>query len=120
MVVHARLHRADQADVVGDAGQPGQQFAKRLRTAAPDDLAGQIKLGWRIAFGGSPSEKQIAESLSFVAEQTQELTPAVPAPPPAKPAAGAPVPPAPPTPAERALANYCQALLSANGFLYVD
>jgi len=96
------------------------EFARRLRTAAPDDLPAQIKLGWRIAFGGSPSDRQIAESLAFVAEQTQELSAAAPAPPAAKPAAGIPAPPSPPTPAERALACYCQALLSANGFLYVD
>src|SRR5688572_10188491 len=63
------------------------EFAKRLQTAAPDDLAGQIKLGWRIAFGGSPSEKQVAESLTFVAEQTEELTATVPASPATKPAA---------------------------------
>jgi hypothetical protein len=91
-----------------------EEFARRLRTAAPDDPAGQIKLGWRIAFGRTPSDAQVAETLEFVAEQTKELSAAAPA---AKPPAGTP---APPTPAERALASYCQALLSSNGFLYVD
>ena len=93
-----------------------EAFARRLRAAAPDDLSAQLRLGWHSAFGHPPTEAQLAEAAAFVREQTATLRPGG-APMSAKPAAGAA---GPPTAEETALASYCQALLSANGFLYVD
>ena len=79
------------------------EFAKRLRAAAPDDLHAQLREGARLAFGQAPSEAEVNEAAEFVKAQTAALAPV------AKAAA-----------AEQALACYCQALLSANQFLYVD
>ncbi|MGC3966966.1 MAG: DUF1553 domain-containing protein [Pirellulales bacterium] len=79
------------------------EFAKRLRAAAPDDVAAQVRSGARSAFGTAPNEADVAEAVEFVKAQTAALAPV------AKAAA-----------AEQALACYCQALLSANEFLYVD
>lgn len=79
------------------------EFAKRLRTAAPDDLHAQLREGARWAFGQAPSESELREAAEFVKAQTAALAPV------GKAAA-----------AEQALACYCQALLSANQFLYVD
>ncbi|MBN8628350.1 MAG: DUF1549 domain-containing protein [Planctomycetes bacterium] len=79
------------------------EFAKRLRAAAPDDLASQVRSGAALAFGVRPSEADVSEAIEFVKAQTAALESV------AKAAA-----------AEQALACYCQALLSANKFLYVD
>ncbi|MBA4020514.1 MAG: hypothetical protein C0483_25415 [Pirellula sp.] len=79
------------------------EFAKRLRAAAPEDLPAQLREGARLAFGHAPSESELREAAEFVKAQTAALAPV------AKAAA-----------AEQALACYCQALLSANQFLYVD
>ncbi|MCE9604673.1 MAG: DUF1549 domain-containing protein [Planctomycetia bacterium] len=96
-------------------------FARRLQTAAPDDLAAQVKFGWLAAFGVAPTNAQLQEAVAFVKAQLSQFSIAAAA----APKAGAK--PAPvvepvrvPSPSERALASYCQALLSANGFLYVD
>lgn len=92
-----------------------EAFAARLQKAAPDDVPAQLKLGWRLAFGQSPTAGELDDAVAFVREQIVTLRTTMP--PPAKPAAGAQ--PAP-TPESRALASFCQALLSANNFLYVD
>lgn len=86
-------------------------FAKSVQTAAPDDLAVQIKLAWQRAFAREPSEAQLQAGLAFLAAQTAEWEAATPA-----KADKAPAVPA----VQRAFAGYCQALLSSNMFLYVD
>ena len=77
-------------------------MAERLQAAAKDDLDAQLTTGWHHAFGRAarPSSFPSRASLSTVKppsskaqRQDPELT---------------------------ALANYCQALMSANKFVYVE
>ena len=78
-------------------------MAERLRKLATDDLDGQLAAGWEHALGHKPTGAELSRSREFVNKQTTlfkgredkqpELT---------------------------ALANYCQALMSANRFVYVD
>lgn len=101
-------------------------FASRLQHDAGPDLREQVVLGWKLAFGQTPSEVQIAESLAFLGEQTNYFVRHAPASkekPPAKPAKGK----AAKTPANAeldpqtlALSTFCQTLISSNGFLYID
>ena len=86
------------------------RFAARLRGLAGDDPAAQISKGWWIALGRAPTPDQLASSLRFVAEQTQQIAARIPA---DQVASELPA-------AEQALASFCQALLSSNAFLYVD
>lgn len=92
-------------------------FAKRLRTASPDDLHGQLKLAWQLAYGRTPNDAELREAAAFIKTQISQFPPVDAAA--VKKAAAAKQPP-PPTPDERAMASFCQALLSSNGFLYVD
>jgi hypothetical protein len=73
-------------------------FAKRVQKEAGKDVRAQVARAWRLAFAGEPTAGDVDQAAAFVREQTirfngQEL---------------------------RALTSYCQALLSANQFLYVD
>jgi len=124
-------------------------FAKRLSAAEPNEVPKQISLGWLSAFGSTATDAQLKEALEFVKSQTAQFsTPAaVKLAKELATAAGTKATNAaiqaaadkkatPPTaeekakimaeagrvpkPEERALASFCQALLSANGFLYVD
>ena len=88
--------------------EQAEAFAKRLRAAAPDDLAAQLRLGARLTTGRRLDDAEVAEAAEFVKAQAAAL-------------AGVKQPGATKTtPDELALASYCQALLSANEFLYVD
>ena len=82
------------------------RFARRLREGTGDDIAAQVTKAWWIAYGRAPSAPQLASSLSFIADQLNQI-------------------PAPQQPnelpiAERALASFCQALFSSNSFVYID
>jgi len=78
-------------------------MASRLQVLSKDDLDAQLTTGWEHAFGHAATPKQLSQSREFVHRQTAlfkerkdknpELT---------------------------ALANYCQALMSANKFVYVE
>ena len=78
-------------------------MAERLRKLATDDLDGQLTAGWEHALGHKPTGAELSRSREFVHKQTtlfkdredkqSELT---------------------------ALASYCQALMSANRFVYVN
>lgn len=76
-------------------------FARRVEKEAGADARAQVAHGWRLAFGREASAEEIADATTFVREQTIRYQ-------------------GRPNPAGQALTNYCQALLSANGFLYVD
>jgi len=89
------------------------EFARRVRAEAGSDPAARAKLAWAIAFGTSPSEKDVAELTAFLADQQRDFETAKPA---ATPAKGAPRE----DPSLQAMATLCQALWSANGFLYID
>jgi hypothetical protein len=62
-----------------------------------------------LAFAPEPSEKQVGEALAFLTEQTAYFR--------GNPPKGDKQPT---TPELRALAIFCQALLSSNRLLYVD
>ena len=78
-------------------------FAVRLVKESPD-VKGQVIRGWQLACGASPSEAEVQSALTFLKEQGERFR-AVPA---------------KEDPQRRALASFCQALLSSNRFLYVD
>ena len=78
-------------------------MAERLQVNAKEDLDGQLTTGWHHAFGRATTPEQLSRSREFVHRQTalfkerQDKTPEL-----------------------TALANYCQALMSANKFVYVE
>jgi mono/diheme cytochrome c family protein len=86
-----------------------EAFAARLRNEAGEEPKEQVMRAWRLLFAAEPSEKQVREALAFLTDQTALFR--------ANPSKTDKSPPAPEV---RALAVFCQALLSANRFLYVD
>jgi mono/diheme cytochrome c family protein len=98
--------------------QLSERFAARVQKDAGPDGKAQVLRAWRLAFGREPSETQVREAVAFLDAQTA-LFKATPEKPPEKPKDGKPAP-EPPSPELRALTLWCQALLSANRFLYVD
>ncbi len=82
-----------------------QSMAVRLIADRPDRPVDQLRWGWELALGRSPTANQLARAGEFLQMQTKtfaERTPAVT------------------EPHQAALATYCQALLSSNGFLYIE
>ncbi len=77
--------------------QQAEILATRIRTASPE-LPGQVTLAWRTVFGRTPTEAELQEGVQF-------LTPSAEA---------------QPEIAIASLNHFCQALLSSNGFLYVE
>jgi hypothetical protein len=95
------------------------RFAQRLQKEASDDRARQVTLAWQLAFSRSPTELELNDALGFLTIQidhlkaTGETKVAEKKDEKAKPATK-------PAPELQALTDFCQALLSANEFLYVD
>jgi mono/diheme cytochrome c family protein len=83
-------------------------FAERVRREAGADRRNQAARAWRLAFGREPTPREIDDAAAFLGEQASTFRETQ------KQTAGQP------GPEQRALASYCQALLSANAFLYVD
>jgi len=107
------------------------KFAERARSEAGTEPAHQIQRAWQLAFSRPPSAQEILQAESFLARQIDYLRAqeqSAVAQPPKEPEQakakmdrkdGKPAPAR--IPAEtQALRNLCQALLSANEFLYVD
>jgi len=105
--------------------QQAGKFAERLRQDAGDDFCQQISRAWQLAFARPASENEIDLSLNFLAQQIKQLQ--------AQQEKSAPQPPdknekkdskkEPPKkldPQLQALTDFCQSLLTANEFLYVD
>ena len=91
------------------------EFAKRVQVEAGTSLTEQVRYAWRLAFARSPSDQELKESLTYLRTQTGFFTknPVTVADPKSKKKL--------PRPAEEvALASFCQLLLGANEFLYVD
>ena len=98
------------------------RFARRLHSEAGDDRASQVARAWQLVFSRSPTEAELAEALEFLSGQVDHLK--------AKAAVekkdekpkkdDKAKPAAKPLPEVQALTDLCQALLSANEFLYVD
>lgn len=87
-------------------------LAGRVRQGAGPDAVQQVTYAWRLAFGLDPTDGEIKDAVAFLSEQTATLQQL----PTAKPGVCA----KPVDPKLRALASLCQALVSGNGFLYVD
>ena len=105
------------------------RFAQRLQKEFGDDRAGQITRGWQLAFSRSPTEPELTDALSFLSRQAdhlkttgeQEASETKDVKKDEKPKKDEKAMPAPkPAPELQALTDLCQALLSANEFLYVD
>ncbi len=77
-------------------------FAARVRQEA-GDIRAQVARAWKLAFAAEPAALDIERGVAFVNQQTELFKAQKTA-----------------EPASQALANYCQALLSSNRFLYVD
>ena len=98
-------------------------FAQRLQNETGDDRAGQIARAWQLAFSRSPTDSERTDALAFLSRQTdhlktireEERVETKDAKKNDKPKITAK-----PAPELQALTNLCQALLSANEFLYVD
>jgi hypothetical protein len=97
------------------------RFAARLETDAGPDRTAQVRRAWQLAFQRPPTAAEQTEALAFVERQLAYLAslPPPPADDKAKKDDKAKAEPKP-TPERQALTNLCQALLSANEFLYVD
>ncbi|MBT6155596.1 MAG: DUF1553 domain-containing protein [Planctomycetaceae bacterium] len=84
-----------------------QHFAQRLIDKAGPKTADQIKLAWKLAFSTEPAAADIAAGEQFVELQRTTIREQSPK---ANDA----------TIQQRAMATFCQVLLSSNRFLYVD
>jgi hypothetical protein len=78
-------------------------MAERLQKLAPKDPDGQLVAGWEHALGHEPTGAELSRAREFVKKQTALFKERKNK-----------------TPELTALANYCQALMSANRFVYVD
>jgi hypothetical protein len=95
------------------------RFAQRLQKEAADDPTRQATLAWQLAFSRTPTGQELADALDLLSRQVEHLK---------KIAEGKPAEKkdeknkgtAKPAPEVQALTDLCQALLSANEFLYVD
>ena len=76
-------------------------FARRLEREAPPDPRHRARLALELATGHAPSDVELRASLAFIEEQSRAYEPAENASP-------------------RAWIDFCQMLLSSNGFLYVE
>jgi hypothetical protein len=96
------------------------RFASRLQREAGEDPARRVDRAWQLAFNRSPTEQESADARELLSRQVEYLKNVAEKKdePPKKDGKTKPVPK--PTPELQALTNLCQALLSANEFLYVD
>src|SRR5262245_4252660 len=86
------------------------ELAARIEREAGNDPSARVARAWHLVFGRQPTAGQVQAGVVFLAGQAE----AAAALPPADPKTSAP------EPARTALANLCHALISSNGFLYVD
>jgi mono/diheme cytochrome c family protein len=103
------------------ATQQAEAFAARVTKEAGADVKDRAKRAWKLAYLREPTEKELAGALAFLTRMEgafcqQPATPAVSP----KKGAKAPEPPKSLSAEQRALAAFCQALLSSNRFLYVE
>ncbi len=91
-------------------------FAERLLAEFPGNARGQIARAWRLVYGAVPKEEEVSRSLIYLAEQTEQIRARLATLPPKKDKTAE----AERKPEILALASFCQALVSANRFLYVD
>lgn len=82
-------------------------FARRLQREAGSNARDRIVRAWLLAFGRKPTDVETADAEAFLARQASAARATTPA------ADAASVD-------HQALASFCQALFSANEFLYID
>ena len=87
--------------------QYSERFARRLQAEAPGSVKEQLLLGWQLALGRAPLEKELATAEKFLAMQQQELQDSSEE----KEAAVLQL---------QALASFCQVLISSSRFVYVE
>ena len=96
------------------------RFAQRLHAEAADDRVREVARAWQLAFSRNPTVSELADALEFLSRQVDHLQTAVEETD-EKAKKNEKNKPAPKPPPElQALTDLCQALLSANEFLYVD
>jgi hypothetical protein len=103
------------------------QLARQVQRQAGDSVDDQLRLAWRIALAHEPSEQDLSEAKEFLLAQARHFAVGVSD---GGQAAGADQSgEEPPGEAEeesqaaghlQALASFCHALFSSNGFLYID
>jgi len=92
-------------------------FAERVTKEAGDSTdESKVARAWLLAFSRRPDSAELADALAFLAKQRTHF--AANAPTEAKVAKGKEPPPA--NADDHALTSLCQALLTANRFLYVE
>ena len=94
-----------------------QHLAGRLRRESPGDVRAQITRAWRLLYGAAPTDGELRDNLTFLAEQAESIRARAAA---TADAAKKDQPPAPPDIQLQTLASLCQVLMSGNRFLYVD
>src|SRR5437667_10640787 len=110
---------------------PSARFAQRIQKECADDRAAQVARAWQLAFSRTPTKQESTEALEFLSRQVSQLKTAVD-----KEATETKAekkdekktekkdektkPVTKPAPELQAPTELCQALLSANEFLYVD
>ena len=82
-----------------------EELARRVRGEASDNPAARFGLSWRLVFGRGPSDTEERAGLKFLEDETAAVRLASPK---------------DSEPALTALSHLCHALVSSNGFLYVD
>jgi hypothetical protein len=93
-----------------------RHFAERVRRDSGTDATRQVVRAWQLAFAREPTDDEAKQATALVVEQADRFRAvAEPAEKPASSNAAAK-----PDAQVQALALLCQALLSANEFLYVD
>jgi hypothetical protein len=78
-------------------------FAQRLLPRADKSPAEAVRVGYRLALGRLPADDELADTMTFLREQTEGYRSG------GKPNA-----------LELALADFCQALMSLNEFVFID
>lgn len=86
------------------------KFANRVQSAVGEDESAQVTLAWSTVFGRTPTSQQLADGIAFLNQQARQIAARISTDQVNKE----------PQPEQQALASLCQALLSANAFLYVD
>jgi hypothetical protein len=96
------------------------RFARRLKAEVGDDPIRQLTFAWQLAFSRRPTGQELEGALDLLAKQVTHLK-IVPEKQEEKSKAQEKAKSAvKPLPEEQALTSLCQALLSANEFLYQD
>ena len=99
--------------------QQASQFAQRLRAEAGPDRRRQIARAWELAFSRPATETELLEALQFLAQQAGPGEEAVARSGAGEGKAGGKATPKPDSELQ-GLTSFCQNLLSANEFLYLD